>query len=139
MTRVVPDYREIARSRILLASIKIFHEKGYHGSTMNEIAREVGVSKGTLYTYFKSKEDILGEIWVSSRDNIVNIKNIYGDRDCFEVLEELYDMMAKSPGLKLSFEIILMSSKQPHDQGDQPGIVHRKTRCTNRLPQVSTR
>ncbi len=110
MTKVVPDYREIARSKILQASIKIFHEKGFHGSTMNEIAREVGVSKGTLYTYFKSKEDILREIWVLSSDNIVDLKGTYGDRDCFEVLEELYDMMVKSPGLTLSFEIILISS-----------------------------
>ena len=109
MSRVVPDYKEIARSNILQASIKVFSEKGFHGATMNEIANEVGVSKGTLYTYFKSKEDILNEIWIMSSQKILDLKNIYKGRDFVEVLEELYDMMAKSPGLQLSFEVTLIS------------------------------
>jgi len=109
MTRVVPDYKEIARSNILQASIKVFSEKGFHGATMNEIAKEIGVSKGTLYTYFKSKEDILNEIWIVSSQNILDLKNTYKGRDLLEVLEELYDIMSKSPGLQLSFEVTLIS------------------------------
>ena len=111
MTRVVPDYKEIARSNILKASIKVFSKKGFHGTTMNEIAKEVGVSKGTLYTYFKSKEDILNEIWILSGQNILDLKNTYKGRDFIDVLEELYDMMVGSPGLQLSFEVTLISQQ----------------------------
>jgi AcrR family transcriptional regulator len=111
MTRVVPDYKEIARSNILQASIKVFSQKGFHGATMNEIAKEVGVSKGTLYTYFKSKEDILNEIWIVSSQNILDLKKTYKGRDFTEVLEELYDMMVESPGLQLSFEVTLISQQ----------------------------
>ena len=111
MTRVVPDYKEIARANILQASIKVFSKKGFHGTTMNEIAKEVGVSKGTLYTYFKSKEDILNEIWVLSSQNILNLKNTYKGRDFIDVLEELYTMMVESTGLQLSFEVILISQQ----------------------------
>lgn len=111
MTRVVPDYKEIARSNILQASIKVFSQKGFHGATMNEIAKEVGVSKGTLYTYFKSKEDILNEIWIVSSQNILDLKKTYKGRDFTEVLEELYDMMVESPGLQLSFEVTSISQQ----------------------------
>ncbi|MCX7950327.1 MAG: TetR/AcrR family transcriptional regulator [Clostridiales bacterium] len=43
---------------IFEAAIKAFSQKGYHKSTMDEIAETAGVAKGTLYYHFKSKEDI---------------------------------------------------------------------------------
>lgn len=45
--------------RIIDAAIKVFAETGYHGSQVSKIAREAGVADGTIYLYFKSKEDIL--------------------------------------------------------------------------------
>ncbi|WP_213524808.1 TetR/AcrR family transcriptional regulator [Paenibacillus sp. J31TS4] len=45
--------------RILDAAVKVFAETGYHGSQVSKIAREAGVADGTIYLYFKSKEDIL--------------------------------------------------------------------------------
>ncbi|GAB7054415.1 MULTISPECIES: TetR/AcrR family transcriptional regulator [Paenibacillus] len=44
---------------ILDAAVKIFAENGYHGSQVSKIAREAGVADGTIYLYFKNKEDIL--------------------------------------------------------------------------------
>lgn len=43
---------------IFEAAIKAFSRKGFHKSTMDEIAEIAGVAKGTLYYHFKSKEDI---------------------------------------------------------------------------------
>lgn len=43
---------------IFEAAMKSFSKKGYHKSTMDEIAETAGVAKGTLYYHFKSKEDI---------------------------------------------------------------------------------
>ena len=45
--------------RILTAAIKIFAERGFHQSTVAQIAREAGVADGTIYLYFKNKDDIL--------------------------------------------------------------------------------
>ncbi|RED56267.1 TetR/AcrR family transcriptional regulator [Cohnella lupini] len=45
--------------RIIDAAVKVFAETGYHGSQVSKIAREAGVADGTIYLYFKSKEDIL--------------------------------------------------------------------------------
>ena len=45
--------------RILNAAVKVFAEQGFFQSTVSQIAREAGVADGTIYLYFKNKEDIL--------------------------------------------------------------------------------
>jgi len=45
--------------KILEAAIKIFSKYGYHKSTVSQIAKEAGVADGTIYLYFKNKDDIL--------------------------------------------------------------------------------
>ena len=70
MPRVVKGYKETAKSSIVQAAIKVFAEKGYHGSTMDDVARNLGVSKAALYQYFKSKDELLREIQSSSRREI---------------------------------------------------------------------
>ncbi|ADN35857.1 transcriptional regulator, TetR family [Methanolacinia petrolearia DSM 11571] len=58
MPRVMPEYKEQARLKILEKAFIVFSKKGYHYTTMDDIASEVGVTKGTLYVYFKSKEEL---------------------------------------------------------------------------------
>ncbi len=45
--------------QILEGALKVFAEHGYHGSQVSKIARASGVADGTIYLYFKRKEDIL--------------------------------------------------------------------------------
>ncbi len=111
MPKVVPEYKEIAKNKIIQAAIKIFFKKGFHKSTMDEIAKEVGVSKATIYTYFKSKEEILKEIWKLNNQNILDIKKTFKEYNYSDVLEELYSMIVESQGLHLSFEITALSSQ----------------------------
>ena len=47
------------RARIMDAAIKVFAERGFHTATVAEIARAAGVADGTIYLYFKSKDDLL--------------------------------------------------------------------------------
>lgn len=53
--------REIAHARldILEAAARAFARTGLHGTTMQDIAREAGYTAASLYTYFKSKQDII--------------------------------------------------------------------------------
>lgn len=50
------------RQEILEAAIRVFPRRGFAASTLDEVAQEAGVSKGALYLYFSSKEDILFNI-----------------------------------------------------------------------------
>lgn len=47
------------RARILKSAIKVFARKGFHETKVAEIARTAGVADGTIYLYFKSKDDLL--------------------------------------------------------------------------------
>jgi len=52
------------RQRILDSAIKVFADKGYHGTRISDIAREAEIAYGLVYHYFKNKEDILDAIFV---------------------------------------------------------------------------
>ena len=56
------------REAILRAAITVFARCGYFNSKVADIAREAGVADGTVYLYFKSKEDILHSIFDRSVD-----------------------------------------------------------------------
>ena len=45
--------------RILEAAVKVFARQGFRQSTISQVAREAGVADGTIYLYFKNKDDIL--------------------------------------------------------------------------------
>src|SRR3954462_2866258 len=47
------------RERILDAAVKVFADKGFYNAKVSEIARVAGVADGTIYLYFKSKDDLL--------------------------------------------------------------------------------
>jgi len=49
---------EARRAQILEAALRCFSEKGYHEATMDDLAREAGLSKGSLYWHFKSKAQV---------------------------------------------------------------------------------
>ena len=50
---------EMRRAQLLEAAIRCFASQGYHATTMDTIAEESGLSKGSLYRFFKSKDDLL--------------------------------------------------------------------------------
>jgi AcrR family transcriptional regulator len=49
-------------NRILIQAMRIFLEKGYHGTSIDDITQAAGLTKGALYWHFRSKEDLLKRI-----------------------------------------------------------------------------
>ena len=45
--------------QIIKAAVRVFARKGYYNSRVSDIAREAGIAAGTIYLYFKTKDDIL--------------------------------------------------------------------------------
>lgn len=56
MVRISDSARAARRAEILAGALSCFAERGYHATTMSDVAVEAGVSKGTPYLYFASKE-----------------------------------------------------------------------------------
>jgi TetR/AcrR family fatty acid metabolism transcriptional regulator len=59
------------RERILRAAVKVFARKGFHGARVAEVARAAGVADGTIYLYFKNKEDLLLQIFTDRLDGLL--------------------------------------------------------------------
>ncbi|MEW6614305.1 MAG: TetR/AcrR family transcriptional regulator [Thermodesulfobacteriota bacterium] len=65
------------KDEIIRASTSLFYEKGYHSTTMNDLAKEVGTTKAALYYYFKGKEELLVRIYEETiRDSVEQISEI---------------------------------------------------------------
>ncbi len=113
MPRVIPEYKEAAKDRIINAAIRVFSKKGYQDTSMDEIAKEVGVTKATLYLYFESKKDLLKIISkLASQTLRENLHKSFKNHDYMEAFEEIFkmkkDMLTRI--LHTSFEMIALSS-----------------------------
>ena len=59
------------RVRILRAAIRIFSQKGFFNSKVSDIARAAGVADGTIYLYFKNKDDLLISLFEEKMGEVV--------------------------------------------------------------------
>ncbi len=59
-------------SKIIQAAVTVISEKGYFKASITEIAKIAGVAEGTIYTYFKNKEDLLIRSFENVLDTILN-------------------------------------------------------------------
>lgn len=62
MTIREPQARRDRRDDILKASLHLFAEKGFHGTSMRDIAKEADITEGLIYHYFASKRDLFRAI-----------------------------------------------------------------------------
>ena len=77
-------YREQHRQAVHAAAA-VFAEKGFHGATTRDIAERLGIKQGSLYYYFKSKEEALGEVCLFGiRDYVERMESIAAGDQPFE-------------------------------------------------------
>lgn len=58
------------RAQILAGAGRVISRMGYDAASVNDIAREAGVSKGTIYVYFSGKEDLFEELMEDTRERM---------------------------------------------------------------------
>jgi len=63
MARKTKEEALKTRDAILDAAVQIFSVKGVSRTTLANIAKEAGVTRGAIYWHFKNKEDLLGALW----------------------------------------------------------------------------
>jgi AcrR family transcriptional regulator len=71
---------ELRRSEILDTAEFLYNTKGFENTSLNDIAEKVGIVKGTLYYYFKTKEDILNAIAERFCNSIITM--------CYEIVDD---------------------------------------------------
>lgn len=97
---------EDKRSKIIETAQKQFTKFGFHETKLDTIAKEADVGKGTLYLYFKSKEDLFFSCILDSNEKwLEDLKQIINKKQPFhEALKQIADSQIKA--LEYNFELI---------------------------------
>ena len=74
MPRLTDATKAARRAQIIEAAISCFLEKGYTNTSMSDIIKASGLSSGSIYSHFSSKEDIL---ITAINERLENVKNLY--------------------------------------------------------------
>jgi AcrR family transcriptional regulator len=69
------------RQAAIRAAASVFAEKGFHGSCTKDIAERMGIKQGSLYYYFKSKEEALGEVCLVGIEDYVQHMEAIAESD----------------------------------------------------------
>lgn len=115
----------LTKEKILNASLKVFEKKTYEKSSLNEIAKEAGVTRGAIYWHFKNKQDILAELSVRYiQPKIENFKLIANDKKlgsieklkkgCIIFFEDLGEDLCRK-----RFQIILLSKMSLSEETEE--------------------
>lgn len=86
---------EIKRQKILDSAIKILNQKEYYKCPIDEIAKKAGIAKGTVYLYFKSKEELYFSIFYQMVDKVNEIaedvrkNNLSATKQLYLILERI--------------------------------------------------
>jgi len=107
-----PKYRQIIE-----AAVEVIAENGYHASQVSKIAKKAKVADGTIYLYFKNKEDILISVFkekmghfIEKTENAINEKETASDR-LLTFIKMHYKQLTESPYLAIVTQLELRQSK----------------------------
>ena len=91
--------------QIIEAAVRVFAREGYYNSRVSDIAREAGIAAGTIYLYFKTKDDILVTLFRDKMAEFVGAlrKAIAGEPDAASKVRRLvslhFSMLEENPEL----------------------------------------
>ncbi len=73
--------KTLRKQRLIDTAIKVFHEKGYRTATLEDVAKDLGVTKAALYHYVSSKEELLSVIYIQALENFFEKAYKIGELD----------------------------------------------------------
>lgn len=108
-----PKYRQI-----IDAAVIVIAEYGYHQAQVSKIAKQAGVADGTIYLYFKNKEDILislfeekmGEFVEKIEDEIAGVKS--ASEKLSLLINKHFDILSSDPHLAIVTQLELRQSNK---------------------------
>jgi len=103
--------------QIIDAAIRVFARNGYYNSRVSDVAREAGIAAGTIYLYFKTKDEILVTLFREKMAEWVGLvrEEIAGARDPLEKIRRIvalhFKMIEEHPALA---EVLQVELRQGH-------------------------
>jgi len=125
MARITKEER---KQGIISASLELFSEKGFHITTIPDIAQKVGMSVGNFYNYFKSKDVLAKELliyiseYLGSNIRKINEKDISTQDKIYEIVSIYFDIAQDKPEMIEYFLRVYLSNREVF-QEECEGIV----------------
>ena len=115
MPRISEERKTERREQILAGARRCFAENGYEGATVARLEREIGLSRGAIFNYFPSKEDLfvelavrdsarMSELWVEHGLDAVVREVVELDPDWLSVYLELFRRVRNDPAFRARIE-----------------------------------
>jgi TetR/AcrR family fatty acid metabolism transcriptional regulator len=108
-----PKYHQIIDAAVITIA-----ENGYHQTQVSKIAKQAGVADGTIYLYFKNKEDILISLFQEKMANFIEkIKEIIAGKQTaaekiFMIIENHFRILSQNPKMAVVTQLELRQSNQ---------------------------
>ncbi|MFW9967818.1 MAG: TetR/AcrR family transcriptional regulator [Candidatus Thorarchaeota archaeon] len=118
MPKVTAEKKQMILNTIVEAAEALFSQKGYHGTSMDDIVKESGYSKGAIYGHFDSKEQLFLSVMEKQSDtSLEGVKSLFSPEDsAWTKLEKtlvlLPDSMCDESECRLTFELQLQASRK---------------------------
>ena len=112
--------KEERRNEIIETAGKLFEEKGYEQTQVQDIVNEIGVAKGLFYYYFKSKDEVMEELADRYADAIIDAVNKLIDKDIatFDKINRIFQIFIDSAEKKFGIFMGILNVKN--------GITHER-------------
>jgi AcrR family transcriptional regulator len=117
MPRIVTTYKQEARKRILDAALVVFKEKGYFKSTMDDVAKRVGVSKSAIYQYFDGKDQLLAALYTGGPENLRSQFSESSKKGPVAAAKEVFGRMGTKENADLFLDFMAEASRNKDLQG----------------------
>ena len=69
------------RKDLLSAALRLFAENGFHGTPTSKIAKEAGVANGTLFHYYKTKEDLIVSLYIDIKSRMSEYVEAHSEKE----------------------------------------------------------
>lgn len=122
------------RTELLESSLPLFAERGYGGLSMREVARGLGVSTGTLYHYFDSKQDLFAQLVEHLTDQLGDVvRAASAGRSPRERLRALLDHAAGNEAWYAAFNRLCLDHLRERDEREAAVMAATMARATEEL------
>ncbi|MFD1171362.1 TetR/AcrR family transcriptional regulator [Oceanobacillus picturae] len=111
MNKRKPKYKQIIE-----AAVEVIAENGYHASQVSKIAKKAGVADGTIYLYFKNKEDILVSVFEEKMGQFIEQteksieQKVDANKKLLALIEMHFQQLASNPHLAVVTQLELRQS-----------------------------
>lgn len=137
--------RERKAQEIKETAIALFSKKGYAGTTIEDISKELGYAKASLYYYFKSKEEIFTAIVFDTLDRLVGDMDGMTDPGCpapedmGRIIDHFVDEKFEKTGLFQVFHQIQTFFTEIENPQSRFTMIERLTKVMERVVSITRR